>query len=60
MLAMTFGLLVGVFGLVASMFLVPAVTGRLQGLQLLVPFAAFSVLGGILTFLTFCFMRPKF
>jgi len=48
----TFWALIGVFGLIVSMFVIPVVGELFKGPQFLLPFVIFFILGGVLLFLT--------
>lgn len=52
MIPVIFCALVGIFGVIASMFFIPVVRGLFKGPQFLLPFIIFFLLGGMLIFLT--------
>ena len=52
MIPVIFWALVGIFGVIISIFVIPAVRELFKGPQFLLPFIIFSILGGVLVFLT--------
>lgn len=52
MIPVIFWALVGIFGVIVSIFVIPVVRELFKGPQFLLPFIIFSILGGVLVFLT--------